>query len=152
MLKDGITNAYICSNDSMIKSISKLIKDYNKTTEKYVDIYNNIRNKLNEHFSKYKQFGFKVKCLDPKSPSFDINENRSMYDTTLNVKVIIPKEKKVKKLIKSENEFDKCTICCEYKKNYVINCGHLFCSNCVDSSDVCHLCSKIITTKKMVYL
>ena len=63
------------------------------------------------------------------------------------------KDKLSKSLTKCDmNDVNVCYICYEYKKNCSLNCGHTFCSNCVNKWEKCPTCKQKITTINPIYL
>lgn len=50
------------------------------------------------------------------------------------------------------NDVNACHICCEYKKNCVLNCGHTICYNCVKNMQDCSFCKQKITNINPLYL
>jgi E3 ubiquitin-protein ligase mind-bomb len=44
-----------------------------------------------------------------------------------------------------------CSICCDRKKNCVLNCGHTFCQMCADQMRTCPMCNKSIEKRLIMY-
>jgi len=105
-----------------------------------------IRKKILEHLSKWNTLGYNFEFV----PHFNYDFDNVRWSEII-IKVIEP-ERMIMQLEESENEFDKCTVCRQYKKNYVTNCGHLYCAMCVDKINTCAICSTKIVRKQQVYL
>lgn len=73
-----------------------------------------------------------------------------------NFSVLLLKIYKLKKEInelKSINNNNICSICCENKINICCNpCGHLYCNNCIIKSNSCYICRKNIITTIKIYI
>lgn len=114
----------------------------------------NIRMKILEYMSQYEKDGFKFQFADiymqhahgvQAIPSVDKFFLLYAYVTDI-------EEKTEDEAIPAEGEQDKCPICMMSKKNMVINCGHLYCPDCVKMMQKCPVCKIQITRIQKVYL
>jgi hypothetical protein len=83
----------------------------------------------------------------------DTYNNGYKLEFILNIPITPIAEKKIT-CIETDIEPLQCDICHKYKKDTVLNCGHIYCANCLldikDSS--CPYCRQTITTKKPVFI
>lgn len=114
----------------------------------------NIRMKILEYMSQYEKDGFKFQFADiymqhahgvQAIPSVDKFFLLYAYVTDI-------EEKTENEAVPAEGEQDKCPICMMSKKNMVINCGHLYCPDCVKIMQKCPVCKIQITRIQKVYL
>jgi hypothetical protein len=135
-------NKGLDTSDMRFESINDLyIKWSHKLDINTIEEFNiNVKDSINELFNEYKDMGITIKNKFDKVITYtyvlSIDINKPLTD----------------KLILEETDEDhlKCTICRNYKKNVVTNCGHVFCSACI--LDDCHICGQSVTRTQVIYL
>jgi hypothetical protein len=77
-----------------------------------------------------------------------LEHNKVLYENIPSIK------KNIKTVVSDDDEFWLCTICEENRKNTALNCGHVFCSVCVDRFNKCPNCKVNIQKDaiKSIYL